>query len=433
MFCDQAKIKFIAGRGGDGAKSFRREKFVPYGGPDGGDGGKGGDVFLIADSNLYTLYDLNHKKLYIAPDGKRGGSQRKTGQNGQDIYIKVPCGTMIFDFPKQNILADLTDHGNTFLVAKGGKGGKGNSHFATSSLKAPKFAELGQPGQEIEIILELKLIADCGIIGLPSVGKSTLISIISSARPKIAPYPFTTLVPNLGVVKMNKHSFVVADIPGLIEGASEGKGLGYNFLRHISRSAILLHLLDASHPNLLNEYKIVNQELEKYDPSLLSKETIIAINKIDLLSKTKLEKIKQLFAFQNKADLLLISALTKQNIHELIKRLAQKINLSKKKSKIYAEAEPTFKLFKPHLKKEISECEIEMKYHKEGNTENKIFTIKYPRLERIAQMTDFSNEQAVSRVYYLMDRWNVTRKLLKLGAIPGNLIEIKSHTIEFLG
>lgn len=295
-FIDTAQIFVKAGKGGNGIVSFHREKFVPKGGPDGGNGGKGGDIIIRADSQLTTLLDFKYVRYYKAIDGKPGGPNKCTGRNGDDRIILVPCGTVIKDATTFEIIGDLVNDGDQVVVARGGRGGRGNAEFATPSNQTPRFAEEGEPGDERNIILELKIIADVGIVGFPNVGKSTLISKISSAKPKIADYPFTTLVPNLGVVKIDTgKSFVVADIPGLIEGASEGKGLGTEFLRHIERTLVLLFLIDSNSENPKNDFKILVNELKRFNPKLLKKEMVIAFSKLDTIDEKKwlfLSKIK---------------------------------------------------------------------------------------------------------------------------------------------
>lgn len=328
-FIDTAKIFIKSGNGGNGAISFRREKYVPKGGPDGGNGGKGGDIIFIADSNLNTLLDFRYKQIYKAENGRPGGSKNCTGKSGADKIIKVPCGTIIKDAITGEILADLINDNDKFVALIGGKGGKGNAEFATPTNQAPRFAEKGEPGKELEIILELKLIADVGIVGLPNSGKSTLISVISSAKPKIADYPFTTLVPNLGIVRIGEEkSFTVADIPGIIEGASQGKGLGIQFLRHIERTKVLLFLLDATSAKPSNDYKILINELTKYSPALKKKDKIICISKIDTATNTTREKFKKMKLYNKETPKLMISSVSGEGIEELKYILWKTINIT---------------------------------------------------------------------------------------------------------
>ncbi len=335
MFIDLVEIFVKAGNGGRGAVSFRREKYVPKGGPDGGDGGKGGDVIIVSDPNMTTLLDYRYKRKYIAPNGENGMGTLKTGKSGEDIILRVPVGTVVKDRETGKILFDFTEPNQQFMVARGGKGGRGNTHFKSPTNQAPRKAEPGWPGEERWIILELKLIADVGIVGFPNAGKSTLISVISAARPKIADYPFTTLEPVLGLVQYKDFkSFVVADIPGIIEGASEGKGLGLKFLRHIERTKMLLFLIDASSENPYKDYKILIKELKSYSKSLLKKPHIVAISKMDLIYEDERKnfegKIKQKFQEVIEAEkakaLLFISAVANFGIESLLDKIVEVLN-----------------------------------------------------------------------------------------------------------
>jgi len=333
MFIDLVEIYVKAGNGGKGAVSFRREKYVPKGGPDGGDGGDGGNVIIVSDPNMSTLLDYRYKRKYIAQNGENGMGALKTGKSGDDIILRVPVGTVVKDKETEEVLFDFTEPGQSFVVARGGKGGRGNTHFKSPTNQAPRKAEPGQPGEERWIILELKLIADVGIVGFPNAGKSTLISVISAARPKIADYPFTTLEPVLGLVKYKDYkSFVVADIPGIIEGASEGKGLGLKFLRHIERTKILLFLIDASSKDLFHDYKILVKELKSYSSELLKKPHLIAISKMDLISSDErkdFEKnIKSKFktairGYEKPASIHFISSVANEGIENLLDSLAE--------------------------------------------------------------------------------------------------------------
>ncbi|HWP24034.1 MAG TPA: GTPase ObgE [Candidatus Binatia bacterium] len=326
-FIDEVKIKVVAGAGGRGCVSFRREKFVPRGGPNGGDGGDGGDVIVVADSELTTLLDLHYQKLYKAGRGEHGMGKERHGKRGEDRIIKVPVGTLIRDGASGELLADLNVPGHRIVVAAGGRGGKGNAHFVSSTNRSPRFAQPGEPGEERELALELRLLADVGIIGLPNAGKSTLISAISAVRPKIADYPFTTLVPNLGVVSYGEgQSFVVADIPGLIEGAHQGQGLGHKFLRHVTRTKVLIHLLDASAVDLeapLARWEAVNRELELFDPELIAKPQLVVANKIDVPEgRAKLQAIEASLPLRYR-PLYAISAATGEGVRLLVHAAAQ--------------------------------------------------------------------------------------------------------------
>jgi GTP-binding protein len=322
MLIDQAEIEVKAGNGGDGAVTFRREKYVPKGGPSGGNGGKGGDVIIQAFSNLNTLLDFKYRRKYSAGNGAIGGSSLKDGKNGKDILIKVPVGTVVKDFESEKILADLDGEGKKIIIAKGGKGGKGNSNFATPTNQAPRYAEKGKKGESSKIILELKLIADVGIVGFPNAGKSTLISVISSAKPKIADYPFTTLEPNLGIVFYKDYqSFTVADIPGIIEGAHSGKGLGLKFLRHIERTKILLFLIEITSQDIEKDFKILLNELQFYSKKLAARKKIVALSKSDLLDNSNLNAISRKRFFKRDIPTVIISSSTKQGIQELLDKL----------------------------------------------------------------------------------------------------------------
>lgn len=328
-FVDYVKIYVKAGDGGRGCVSFRREKYVPRGGPDGGDGGKGGDVIIQASSELHTLLDHKYQKTYKAERGQHGKGSNMKGKDGKDLIIKVPVGTVVKDAETGEILADLDEEGKYVVVAKGGKGGLGNAHFVTPTNQAPRYAQPGQKGQERWIILELKLLADVGLIGLPNAGKSTLISVISSARPKIADYPFTTLAPVLGVVKYGDYqSFVVADIPGLIENAHKGAGLGHQFLRHVERTSFLLHLVDVSdflESDPREDFEKIHKELELYDPALIKKPFAIVGTKIDIAHKG--ERIKKLekYCKEKGIDFFPISAVKKEGIDKLLSYLVEKL------------------------------------------------------------------------------------------------------------
>lgn len=327
MFIDYAKIYIKAGNGGDGAVAFRREKYVPKGGPAGGNGGKGGSVIFLADRNLTTLLDFQYKRKYIADDGDPGGSSLKDGKNGQDIIIKIPVGTLIKDAETNEIIFDLDSDQKEFVAVKGGKGGKGNSNFATPTNQTPRFAEPGKPGEEKNIELELKLIADVGLVGFPNAGKSTLISVISEAKPKIADYPFTTLEPNLGIVRYkNYQSITVADIPGIIEGAHLGKGLGLKFLRHIERTKILLIMIDITSEDYVKDYKTLLGELEKYSKVLSKKKKLVALTKSDLIEPKELKKIREKKISGYKGEILIFSSATKDGIDKLLDVLWRELN-----------------------------------------------------------------------------------------------------------
>lgn len=327
-FIDEALIHVKAGDGGNGCVSFRREKYIPKGGPDGGDGGKGGDVYLVATSSKQTLLDFHYHRVFKARRGQHGRGKNRHGRGGDDIYIPVPVGTVVKDALTGQILADFVENGQKWLAARGGRGGRGNARFATATNQAPIFAEEGEKGEERDLKLELKLLADVGIVGFPNTGKSTLISVISEAKPKIADYPFTTLSPQLGVVAVDSdRTFVVADIPGLIEGAHKGAGLGIQFLKHIERTRVIIHLIDISSvepSDPLKPYRAIREELKKFNPLLIEKPEVVALNKIDLLENPdKADEIITVYRSQLRVPVFAISALTRKGVSNLIRTVAQ--------------------------------------------------------------------------------------------------------------
>ena len=327
MFTDYVKISIKAGDGGDGAVTFRREKYVAAGGPDGGDGGNGGSIYFQVDPNANTLIDFRYNKKYKAQNGENGSGANCYGKKGEDLYINVPIGTIIKDAETGKVVADLSKEGQVELILKGGRGGKGNSHFATSTRQAPRFAQGGDKGEEKEVILELKLLADVGLLGFPNVGKSTFLSVVTAAKPKIANYHFTTIDPNLGVVKTKTgNSFVIADIPGIIEGASEGVGLGIQFLRHVERTRLLLHVIDASGTegrNPVEDFYTINEELKKYSEKLATRKQIIVANKIDVMQDESLLKDLEELAQKENLELFKISGVTGEGVENLINRVEQ--------------------------------------------------------------------------------------------------------------
>jgi len=334
-FVDEAKIYIKAGHGGHGCVSFRREKFVPKGGPDGGDGGKGGDVIFRATESHHTLLDLKYNQHQIAKNGGHGSGNHRTGKSAEDLEVTVPVGTIIKDFETGDVLADLSEPEQTFIAANGGIGGKGNAHFTTSTHQTPRFAQEGMEGEEFTLKLELKLLADVGILGFPNAGKSTFISRVSAAKPKIADYPFTTLTPHLGVVKYSdSKSFVIADIPGLISGAHEGLGMGIKFLKHVERTSVLLHIIDISTEpdnNAWSNFTAINKELEHYNPELMDKPQIVALNKIDLPYVRENAK-KEVALFKKKGIILhLFSAVTGEGVREIINNIIKKLNQTERK------------------------------------------------------------------------------------------------------
>lgn len=321
QFIDEVKVFVRAGNGGNGCISFRREKYVPKGGPDGGNGGNGGSVIIRADKQLNTLLDYKYRRHYEGERGEHGRGKKQDGKWGREVLLKVPLGTIVRDAPSGGEIADLTEEGQEVVVAVGGKGGKGNAEFATSTNQAPRIAEPGTPGEERELVLELKLLADVGLVGFPNAGKSTLISVISAAKPKIADYPFTTLTPNLGIVRLGEErSFVVADIPGLLEGAHEGKGLGIQFLRHIERTRVLVFLVESTGEKPRDDYKVLLNELKSYDPALAKKPKMIALTKSDLLDPKQTKSLKSL-TFGKGTEVHIISAVSNKGIEKLLKSM----------------------------------------------------------------------------------------------------------------
>lgn len=432
-FCDITTIECTAGNGGNGSSHFRREKYIDRGGPDGGDGGRGGDIIFKADENENTLIEFHTKKHFRAGEGGNGQKGHMHGADGEDLILVVPVGTSIYDASNNQLLADLTNHNQEVHLIKGGRGGLGNSHFKSSTNQAPTFAETGEPGETKELKLELKLVAEVGIIGIPSAGKSTLISRISNAKPKIADYPFTTLIPNLGVVDMrsfdkrNHFSFLVTDIPGLIEGAHQGKGLGHEFLRHVSRNQILIHLLDGTQSDPVSDYKTINEELKKYDISLSKKEQIVVINKIDAIPEKELKSlIKKLekTSTQLKGKVKAISAVTGQNLSELMFEVADKIKEHHQKvpENIPIEEVPVIEPSKSknHLIVKFVRRKVEAAT---GKT-RRIWDIYNDRFEQVVKMTDLEDTEGLERVYHFLDRLGIRHALRQKGAQPGDRLRI---------
>mgnify|MGYP000392046445 FL=1 len=323
MFIDFTVIKCISGKGGHGAVTFRREKYIPKGGPNGGDGGKGGDVIFIADNQLHTLQDIRYKKTYASGDGQQGSTNNRTGKNGEDAIIRVPLGTAVKEIESENVVADLVEDKEQFIALKGGKGGRGNARFKTATRQTPRYAQSGIEGQVNTYALELKVLADVGLVGLPNAGKSTLLSVVSAARPKIADYPFTTLVPNLGIVKYGDYkSFVMADIPGLIEGAAAGKGLGHQFLKHVERTQVLLYMIECTEEDPQSVYETLSSELKTYNPDMDKKPQLVIRTKTDLLNE---ENEKNWKSFEKYLD---ISSVTNSGINQLISRITELLHES---------------------------------------------------------------------------------------------------------
>lgn len=419
MFTDQVEIHVRSGKGGDGMVHFRREKYVPRGGPDGGDGGKGGDVIFEVKPTLNTLSAFRPNQKFAAEEGGAGGSAQKTGKNGADLTIFVPPGTVIYDAGAQALLGDLTDAGQRLTICKGGRGGRGNQHFATSRNQAPRTAERGEPGEEKRLQLELKLIADIGLIGLPNAGKSTLLSVLTNARPKIASYPFTTLEPNLGVAQVDDDTAIVlADIPGLIEGAAEGAGLGHDFLRHIQRTRVLIHLLDGLSNDPLADFSQINSELALFDPNLAKKPQIVALNKIDQPEvQERLKELKARFK-KKKVDLMAISALARTNTRELLLAAAQKLA----ETPPLEEVEAPLPIYRPQ--EDANQFDIK----REGATE---WRLSGPAIERSAAMTYWEHDGSVRRFQHLMEKLGVDEALRKAGVQEGDTVSIGDYELEW--
>lgn len=412
QFLDKTKIRIISGRGGNGMVAWRREKYVDKGGPAGGDGGRGGDVYLVADENMSTLMDFKYKSVFKADSGENGGIKNCHGHGAKDLFIKVPVGTVVRDVKTDNIIADLVSDGQQVLVAKGGRGGRGNARFATAQKRAPQFCEPGEPPIERELFLELKLIADVGLLGMPNAGKSTLISRISSAKPKIADYPFTTLIPNLGVVKKRSgDGYVVADIPGLIEGASEGVGLGHDFLRHVERCRFLVHLIDSTEENPFENYKKINLELEKHSEQLAGLYQIIALNKIDSIDEErKAELLKQFKEVSD--DVFEISAVTGENLDKLLDFMGKKVDeIPKPETEIVVEEDLGA------YNNDDSNFEI-------YKAAKDVYIIQGGKVERIAGVTDERNSEQVIRFQNIMKGMGVFDELSKMGIKDGDTIII---------
>ncbi|MDR2644598.1 MAG: GTPase ObgE [Endomicrobium sp.] len=418
MFIDKVNIFLTAGRGGDGCISFRREKYVPYGGPNGGNGGKGGDIYFKGDPHKTTLLDLSYRPKFKAEDGHKGLPSDKFGKYGDDLIIKVPLGTLIFK--NGELFADIKNDGEKVLIVKGGRGGRGNASFKTGKHPAPRIAEKGEPGESAEVNLELRLIADVGFVGLPNAGKSTLLSQISAARPKIADYPFTTLAPNLGVVDYNGKTFVAADIPGLIEGAHEGKGLGFEFLRHIRRTKVLLHIIDVSGfdgKDPYENYKMINNELKQYSKYLVKKHVMIVLNKVDLPeSAANIKKFKKHIKTK---QLFEISAATGEGVQILVKEMVKMVE----KSLVF---NPEEEIETVPVKKYIYEPEFKIHVDKDG-----VFVVTGAKVEILTEMTKFSEDEALRRYQNILKKMGLEIELENMGAKPGDTVRIGNFEFIF--
>jgi GTP-binding protein len=423
MYFDEVEIEVTGGKGGDGVIQFRREKYVPRGGPDGGDGGHGGSIILEVDQHKNTLSEFRHKKQFKAQDGTRGKGKNMTGASGDDLVIKVPPGTLVFDESDGSLMGDLIDQGQQLQVCKGGRGGRGNTRFKTSKNKAPRIAEKGEPPEEKKLRLELKLIADIGIIGVPNAGKSTMLSVVSNAKPKIAPYPFTTLQPNLGVAELdNDTQLILADIPGLIEGAHRGEGLGHDFLRHIQRTRVLIHLLDGLSEEPIIDFAQINSELALFDPALGDKPQIIVLNKMDLPDvEKKWPQVKSQLLEKGYQDVFSISAIAQQGIMPVLYRAAQLL----KETPVY------------EYKIAVDEDELPV-YRFEKDPQNYVilkidrgWRISGEAIERAAAMTYWEHFQSIRRFHRILEAMGVDEALKEAGVVTGDIVFIGDHELEW--
>ena len=433
MFLDEVKIFVRSGDGGNGLVAFRREKYVPKGGPAGGDGGRGANVVFIVDEGLRTFMDYRYQKKFVAPNGENGMSKGMHGRKSKDLYLKAPPGTVIRDTDTGEVLADLVEHEQEVIVARGGRGGRGNCRFATPSNPAPEIAENGEPGEERNLTLELKLMADVGLVGFPSVGKSTLLSITSKAKPKIADYHFTTLAPNLGVVETKDHrSFVMADLPGLIEGASQGVGLGHQFLRHIERTKVIVHVVDMSATDgrdPYEDYKIINQELGEYNMRLLERPQIVVANKMDIpAAQENLEEFKaKLAADGEEVDIVEISAFTRTNVDNLLYKI----------SDILDSTDPNM-LYELDTEEESMENRVLYKHKPKDETfkitrdDTAAYVVSGPGIERAFLMTDFNRDASVRRFAQQMRSMGVDDALRERGCKNGDTVKILKGEFEFV-
>jgi GTP-binding protein len=418
MFLDEAKISVQAGRGGNGMMHFHREKYVARGGPDGGDGGRGGSVYLEVDRKLNTLYRFRNARSFHAEDGAKGGTSNKTGKSGADLVIPIPPGTMVRELPEGRLLGDLVEDGQRMRVARGGRGGRGNPHFASASNQTPQIAEKGEPGEAKDLHLELRLIADIGLVGAPNAGKSTFLAAVTAARPKIAPYPFTTTEPNLGVAPLDGYRTVVlADIPGLIEGAHAGTGLGFAFLRHIQRTRVMIHLIDGSGADPLADFSQINTELALFDPDLARKPQVVAVNKMDLPDAqerwTALRDELRSRGFESFA----VSALTRRGTREVLYRAAQLLEEMPP-----AALPPELPVYR--AAEDASAFSIDRE--PDGG-----WRVKGKRIERAAEMTYWELDEAVARFQRILELVGIYRALQEAGVQPGDTVRIGKHELEW--
>ena len=422
MYTDYTKIFVKSGNGGNGAISFRREKYVAAGGPDGGDGGKGGDVYFITDKDSNTLINFRYNKKFKAENGQNGSGARCNGKQGQDLYIKVPIGTVVKDAETGEIVADLSEEDSKELVLPGGRGGKGNTHFATSTRQAPRFAQSGEKGIEKELILELKSLADVGLVGFPNAGKSTFLSVVTDAKPKIADYPFTTLNPNLGVVKTDdENSFVIADIPGLIEGASDGIGLGIQFLRHIERTRLILHLIDVSGfqgRNPVDDFYSINNELKNYSEKLTKKKQIIVATKLDVAQDDTLYKELEKVAKKEGLEIFKISSITKQGLKELLVRVEELLKEIPKENLIELNQRKVYK-----LNEDKNEFQIVR--------EEDMYVVIGPAVEKLMSRVNLEDTESMYYFQRKLDELGVNEALKEAGVKEGDTVKVVDWELEW--
>ena len=427
MFADRAKIIIRSGKGGDGHVSFRRELYVPNGGPDGGDGGKGGDVIFEIDKGQNTLGDYRHRRKYKAEDGKEGGKRRCHGADGADVILKVPEGTVIMDAASGKVIADMSGDNTRQVVLKGGRGGKGNQHYATAVMQVPKYAQPGQPAQELEVLLELKVIADVGLIGFPNVGKSTFLSRVTNAQPKIANYHFTTLSPNLGVVDTDNGGFVIADIPGLVEGASEGVGLGHQFLRHIERTRVMIHILDAASTegrDPIEDFYKINKELETYNPEIAKRPQVIAANKIDCLYDGEAETIERLKKeFEPKGMRVFpISAVSGKGVKELLYYVKELLDASTLEPVIFQqEFFPEEQLITENLPFTVAKDE----------KDPRIFIVEGPKIEKMLGYTNLDSEKGFAFFQRFLHDGGILDALVEAGIEEGDTVRMYGFDFDY--
>ena len=428
MFVDTAKIFVQAGRGGNGAVSFRRELYIEKGGPDGGDGGKGGNVIFRATKDLNTLLNFRYKPEIKAKNGENGSKRNKTGKSGEDLIVKVPVGTLVKR--DREILADLKFDGEEAIIARGGDGGFGNAHFKSSVRQTPRVAELGEAGETFEADLELKLLADIGLVGFPNAGKSTFLSVVSNARPEIANYAFTTLTPNLGVAEIDGFNLLIADIPGLIEGASEGKGLGDAFLRHVERTSVLLHLIDIYEENPDEQYRIIREELKKYQPELLDRPEIVALTKAEGMDAEMIDfQISKLHKVAGDSQIFAISSSAHQGLKEVLRALRKQVeDFRNSRSEIDANEEENEDIAVISL----SQDEINKAWSVEFNEEENVFEVYGEKIEKFARRTNFMNVHGVNRLRDILQKMGIEHELRRMGAENSSIISIAGNQFELV-